>query len=236
MEDAMDYSEKVAMNHLRFRGHHDVLYEPDGNVPPDFLVDRRIAVEVRRLGQTDSGFEPQKALEESSIPLSIRFGRLLASYGNSDVRRLISIAFRRPLPAWRLVDKGSRKFLDAVRAGTLAEGTTQTVAPNVNLTYTYKLEQAGDAFGLDDTDDPDWGGWIMAELERNLRVCIDEKTRKIAPHRSKYPEWWLVLVAQPVYAASERHIQQFRRSTRITHDWDKIVIVKGADHRRYFEL
>jgi hypothetical protein len=80
MEDAMDYSEKVAMNHLRFRGHHDVLYEPDGNVPPDFLVDRRIAVEVRRLGQTDSGFEPRKALEESSIPLSIRFGRLLASY------------------------------------------------------------------------------------------------------------------------------------------------------------
>lgn len=232
----MDCSEKVAMNHLRFRGHQDVLYEPDGNVPPDFLVDRRIAVEVRRLGQTDSGSKPQKDLEESSIPLFTRFRRLLASYGSSDVIRFISIAFRRPLPAWRLVDKGSRKFLDVVLTGALPEGTTQTVAPNVDLTYTYKLEQSGDTFELDNTDDPDWGGWIMAELERNLRVRIDEKTRKIAPYRSKYPEWWLVLIAQPVYAVSERDIQQFRRSTHIVHGWDKIVIVNGADYRRYFEL
>jgi len=46
----MDRSETVGMHHLLFRGHSDVIYEPDGNVPPDFLVEGRSAVEVRRLG------------------------------------------------------------------------------------------------------------------------------------------------------------------------------------------
>jgi len=118
----MDRSETVAMDHLFFRGHSDVIYEPDGNVPPDFLVEGRIAVEVRRLGQVGLNSLPHKGLEESSIPLTVDFGRLLASYGTSVVTRLIDLSFQRPLPAWRLVDKGSRKFLDAVQAGILTEG------------------------------------------------------------------------------------------------------------------
>ena len=48
LEDKMDRSEQVAMKHLLFCGFSTVVYEPDGNVPPDFLVDGSIAVEVRR--------------------------------------------------------------------------------------------------------------------------------------------------------------------------------------------
>jgi hypothetical protein len=194
-------------------------------------------VEVRRLGQVDFRSVPHKDLEETSIPLSIRFERLLATYGSSGVARLISISFRRPLPEWLLVERGSRKFLDAVLAGVLTEGATQTVAPNVEITYRCKMEGDGDAFDLDDVNDPNWGGWTMDELESNLRVCIEEKTFKIAQYRSRYPKWWLVLIAQAVYGVlSERNTQQFRQSTRIAHDWDKIVIVNYADHTRYFEL
>jgi hypothetical protein len=42
----MDRSETLAYNHLVFRGFSSPVYEPDGNVPPDFLLDGRIAVEV----------------------------------------------------------------------------------------------------------------------------------------------------------------------------------------------
>jgi len=179
---------------------------------------------------------PHKGLEESSIPLTVNFGRLLASYGTWAVTHLIDLSSA-STPAWPLVDKGSRKFLAAVQAGILTEGARQqTVAPNVDLKYTCTLEGIGDAFELNDIDDPDWGGWVLDELERNLRLCIDEKTRKSAPYRSRYPEWWLVLVAQAAYQLAERNTQHFRESTHIAHDWDKIVIVNHVDHTRYFEL
>jgi hypothetical protein len=37
-------------------------------------------------------------------------------------------------------------------------------------------------------------GWLRPELEKNLATCIRDKSGKIAPYRSKYPEWRLVLV------------------------------------------
>lgn len=42
--------------------------------------------------------------------------------------------------------------------------------------------------------DHDSGGWVIGELERNLRISIKEKAHKIKPYRSKYKKWWLVLV------------------------------------------
>ena len=36
---------------LRHSGFTDLVFEPDGNIPPDFVVEGRIAVEVRRLNQ-----------------------------------------------------------------------------------------------------------------------------------------------------------------------------------------
>ena len=48
---AMDETERIVLAHLTHRGFTDVVYEPDGNIPPDFLVNGSIAIEVRRLNQ-----------------------------------------------------------------------------------------------------------------------------------------------------------------------------------------
>ncbi len=40
--------------------------------------------------------------------------------------------------------------------------------------------------------DRESGGWLLEELEKNLRICIAEKTGKISAVRTNYPEWWLV--------------------------------------------
>ena len=45
----MNKDEQIAESYLESLELGAVIYEPDGKVPPDFLVDRRIAVEVRRL-------------------------------------------------------------------------------------------------------------------------------------------------------------------------------------------
>jgi hypothetical protein len=46
--------ERIAGEYLHRLGMGTVAYEPDGQVPPDFLIDGRIAVEVRRLNQTNT--------------------------------------------------------------------------------------------------------------------------------------------------------------------------------------
>ena len=65
----MDASERIAYEFLKYSGYKDIVYEPDGNVPPDFLVNTRIAIEVRRLNQNYCKNGNFKGLEETAIPL-----------------------------------------------------------------------------------------------------------------------------------------------------------------------
>ena len=51
----MDASEIVAYKYLEYRGFKKIVFEPEGkSTPPDFFVDDRIAVEVRRLNQNEA--------------------------------------------------------------------------------------------------------------------------------------------------------------------------------------
>lgn len=77
----MDASEKLVEDHLHHRGYVNVAYEPDGNIPPDFLVNDTIAIEVRRLNQNHFGGPNAKGLEEVAIPLWNKVKALLASMG-----------------------------------------------------------------------------------------------------------------------------------------------------------
>jgi len=80
----MDPTERLAKQYLESLALGPVDYEPDGNVPPDFLVDGRIAVEIRRLNQShehpDGTYE---GLEQRWIPLWQRLRKHLSSLGPS---------------------------------------------------------------------------------------------------------------------------------------------------------
>jgi hypothetical protein len=71
--ESVDASEVLADAYLRHCGYTDVKYEPDGNIPPDFLVNGRIAIEVRRLNQNYVAPEGNKGLEEVRIPLFLGY-------------------------------------------------------------------------------------------------------------------------------------------------------------------
>lgn len=84
----MDASEKLVESYLKgiFT---DVRYEPDGNVPPDFLADSRVAVEVRRLNQNhdDGSGKGPRGLEETAIPIWRRVRVCLESHAERAMRR-----------------------------------------------------------------------------------------------------------------------------------------------------
>ena len=60
----MKSEEKLAKLHLEHIGCMSILYEPDGNIPPDFLVNGEIAVEVRRLNQHFKNGDAVEPLED----------------------------------------------------------------------------------------------------------------------------------------------------------------------------
>jgi hypothetical protein len=79
---SMTEEEGYAEEYLKFRGFRNIIFEPHCSRTPDFLVDGRIAVEVRRLNQytkTKSG--DLEALGKLGKPLRERLQELLKSFG-----------------------------------------------------------------------------------------------------------------------------------------------------------
>ncbi len=94
----------------------------------------------------------------------------------------------------------------------------------------------GTLFLLGMFSDWDSGGWVFAEVECNLGICIAEKTRKIAAVRSKCPEWWLVLSDHIGFGLSEFDRQQFRATVSIKHSWDRVILVNPTNYADAFEI
>src|SRR5882762_8813042 len=111
----MDEGEQIASKYLRHLGFENIIHEPDGNVTPDFLVNNRIAVEVRRLNQNEIIDSGHRGLEVTAIPLMMKFNKLLSSLGTGGPGQswFVRYTFARPLPRWARLQKAMREQLTA---------------------------------------------------------------------------------------------------------------------------
>jgi len=233
----MDRSEQVVSEYLSHRGFLDVVYEPDGNVPPDFLIDGRIAVEVRRLNQNENTPNGHRGLENVAIPLRAKVCALLKTLGPSDDESwYVMYRLRRPLPPWKQLAAALRTELLEFRNNTNRSRTTRTVTPMFRVTLIKAGRSYPDFFVLGGFADSDSGGFILAELSRNISICLTEKTRKVACVRAKYPEWWLMLVDYIGYGIDERDHEEVRQLFQFEHSWGKIVLVNPLDATQGYEL
>ena len=226
----MDDSEKLARQYLLSLGLGDVRYEPEGfKVPPDFLVDERIAVEVRRLNRNEVSESGAHGLEETQIPLILNMRKLLASFGPPTTGQswFVSFEFSRPvLPKVRL-ERIIRKRLKAVRDGEV-ECQEIEITDSFRLTLRPASELHSDCFVLwSSTDFDSWDGRSLS-YEKNIQICVQEKSRKIAGVRARYSEWWLVLLDFINFGE--------RASVNMKHDWDKVILVNPLDPRTAYEV
>ncbi len=126
----MDPTEKLVSDHLTHRGYTTVVYEPDGNIPPDFLVDGVIAIEVRRLNQNHFDGAHTKGIEETAISLWHKIKLLVDSLG-TPVRGeswFVYFHFTRPVEPWKtlgpILRHEFRAFMQStnMEKGTIAKG------------------------------------------------------------------------------------------------------------------
>ena len=232
----MDAAEAIAQR-LLTSTFTTVVHEPDGNVPPDFLADHRVAVEVRRLNQHFDSGHGKQGLDEVAIPLWQHVAKLATSLGPSNGESwYISITFQRPVEP--------RKTLGKKIFAALKSFMSQAVRTNgtVYADDTFELEvfRAGKVwptfFVMGGSSDLQSGGFVVAEMIANIEHCLAEKTRKIEGVRSKYPEWWLVLVDQIGWGLDDFSKEQLLSYVKRPPGWDKVVVVSPRAPHSWFEF
>lgn len=233
--DSMNREEQVVEEYLGSEGYTDIEFEPDGNVPPDFVLGGSVAVEVRRLNQQYETEVGPKGLEEDEVPILMAVRRALASLGppTDSHSWFVGYRLRRPVASSRQVRERVRAYLQSwVPEATrdyqeVAKGITVRVIP---AAHAYEQK-----FALGWTSDWDSGGWVISEIVRNMRLCVEEKTRKVKPHISRYSEWWLALVDYIGYGLNELDRGQLRGQIIVTEPWSRIIVVNPLSPHRSFD-
>lgn len=237
----MDRSEEIIKKNLELRGFSDITFEPDGNIPPDFVINGKIAVEVRRLNQNTEFDGRMEGLEQSAYPLYRKIESLLKSLGppTGDFSWFVLHHFSRPIPEWPELREWIRKRCLEVASIPAPQPGAQLEAKlnhNFDVVFLRSTDKHESLFLMGGSSDQDSGGFILSEMEKNMKHCIQEKSRKTSAHRERYSEWWLALVDHIGYGLSEDDQMQFKSFFDIDHDWDRILVVSPLDPARYFEL
>jgi hypothetical protein len=111
------------------------------------------------------------------------------------------------------------------------------VAEGLTFTFYHAEKSHPTLFVFGGYIDGNSGGFVVADIVRNLRLCMDEKARKIAPFRERYEEWWLAVVDLIGYGGlDEWDLSSLRRAMRVTPPWHRIILVNPKDHTRAVEL
>ena len=197
--------------------HADVMA---GRVPPDFLLNGRIAVEVRRLNQNEDT------------------GELLATLGPSNSgESWFVICFRRPLAPWDQLANALRSDLKIFQGDSEHQRTSREIAAGFSIRLIRASQPHADSFVFGGYVDLDSGGFILSEMDRNIRICVTEKTKRIAHVRERYPYWWLTLVDRIGYGGlTGLDHERLRQLLKLDQSWDKIILINPLDATQGYEL
>ncbi len=224
----MDDSERTVFLFLESLGLGSIVYEPDGKNPPDFLVAGRIAVEARRLNENEEVNGGHRGLEVTAKPLHQAVVKALAQSGpplgaNS---WCVRYTVRRPLPPWKQVERLLNDSVRQFRARIDDPPSELRLDRSLRLRFHRVSRRHDTLLVLGSSSDHDSGGFLVAELSRNLRVCIDEKVRKVDRVRKNYGEWWLAFEDRIAYGVLDRQdVDQLRAALGPVSGFDRIILV-----------
>jgi len=231
-----DAAEQAALRFLESTCLGTIVQEPDGNVPPDFVIDGRVAVEVRRLNVNEIGPGRLRSLDQTARPFLDRFRTLLASYGRAtDAAWWVGIEFRRPLPPWESLGPAARGLLDEFNTDPTSRGERRALHRGVRVDLLPRPVPARRRFKLAWARDGDAQGARIPLMERNVECCIRDKTAKVRPYRARYPEWWLVLV-DVAFGLDPQEQCVLRQRGGMGHDWDRVFVLNPAVPALSFDL
>jgi hypothetical protein len=218
--------EQIALEYLH-KISRDVLYEPDGKIPPDFKLDHIIAVEVRRLNKNIFVGQFRKGLEQNQHSLRDGLSETIREFDSPIPVDNYRIALRiaRPTPKIKKLKSIARKKLRSFLENKPEMPFEIKLSDNVSLILSKKSRKSSKVFHISVFSDKESCGWTAPDYVENINFCISEKTKRIQKYKFKYPEWWLVLV--DFLAGGIREPERIFVIQHISKgsDWKKIIII-----------
>jgi hypothetical protein len=234
----MKKEEEFVQEYLIKHGFQRIVYEPDGNVPPDFSVDEEIGVEVRRLSQNliskDGGY---KSLEQDRIRL-MRCVREVFNEFNQPTpvdSYWVVINYQRPLGDLKEIRKRLRETLDKCLSKDLKCYQDISVTKSVKISFAKAVKPDIRQFKVGIESDMDSGGSVISMYVENINLCISEKQRKIQPKLENYRRWWLILVDM-IVAISGPDTNMIIREITKPKEFERIIVIDPIKGEATFEI
>jgi len=238
MKREMNREEQIAEAYLKSLGLKNVVFEPDGNIPPDFSVDDTIAIEVRRLNQHYFTKDDVHGLEETRIPLFQLLESALREFDSQykGCSYWVSIRFHRPVEKGITNKKAIVKALTDFLQRPFPMPCDVQVTDNMFLHIFQNQDAAGKVFRFAGGTDRESGGWVMEEFKKNFDHCVEEKTIKIKDHHNKYNVWWLVLVDQIAHGFNESEKSKMKSMISVNSQWAKVIVLDSLTGNNILEI
>ncbi len=238
----MDAAETAVETYLHQNGYSDIVFEPDGNVSPDFLINGSVAIEVRRLNavadlsQSNAdahglGIEEMESNknenlhELSTVAISVQkwISQLCEDLGSpgADGSYFVIYKFERPVTFNAKVKKLVRAKLQAVNGG---KGKTKIFEENgLSVEIVSASKPLDKRFNVGVIVDQQAGGWEIDLCELALKRAIGEKESRTKGNRAKYPTWWLILVDCMGFLQSDAESKPSPGA--IQHTFDRVIVI-----------
>lgn len=227
MDSIKNREERIVAHYLQTLGYDPskIEPEPDGNIPPDLLIDGRIAVEVRRLNQYVITEEGRENLEQKDYWFWTRIKDAIDSFNAPAFNNsaLVSLSFKRPID--RKITLESITNILREHLEIIDQRHSYSIGNSVILHFTPLKEAGLRPYTLMATSDEDSGGFIVNEIHSNMIDHIAEKEEKVRPYKEKYPIWWLAFVDTIGLGLSTLDIEQLKELPMIQTTFDRILIV-----------
>ena len=225
----MKPEESFAEQYLLGLGLGQVVFEPDGNIPPDFSIGKTLGVEVRRLNQQYFGSPDPEGLEQLSFPLWNLIIKEISSFdskynGNT---YFIGIEYSRP---YNVSPKSTAKSIREKLNSFLLSGDPPPadlpINSNLNFSLFLASPRPGRTFMTAGGLDHDSGGAVLQMYIDNINHCIDHKSTKIDPYLNIYKDWWLLLVDVMGWGLDIQESKIVKSKINSLKNFNRLVIIR----------
>ena len=233
--------ERRAHQWLKSQGYTDIRdLSVDGQDPPDFVVENRIGVEVRRLNWMTDANRKNQGIEELEKVLERTISEVLEEAGEPPGGYNVSVScdlLATSLPETKEVTREQVKqavdeyvkILDkALQSGEAPESRWAHLKGRLDMHFhPFSAPGPGRFILVQVEAATHLRGWVVKDLTDNIRRCIADKTDKIKNKVHLYPEWWLVLVERDLYSPGNRDDSwiTIRNGLGDTKPWSRIVVL-----------
>ncbi len=214
----------------------EVKYEPLGNVTPDFLLDKTVAVEVRRINNNYIDGDNLLSIENLEIPLIKNIKKVIDNYFYSSHANsaYISINFLKQITIQtkKNIIKKVKKLLKK-HSRCINEDKIYKIAQLLEITFTPTDKKSNIYIYTGCNGDV---LWLVHQLHQNIQLVIEEKNKKIEKNFHLYNEWWLVLVDSIIYGLDSEDFKELKKIKFNKQKFTKVIILSPKGNFKTFEI